>query len=192
MAVAARPKDLLDKVAGQLRRPANLSEGATASILAVSGAQYGSHAGEEDITRPTGFDPQAAALFEAVVESAYLVASADGVFDAIERAAFEHVVLSACGGSVSEAQLRALLADLSDLRAEDGPDKRIKMVARTVSRPDQAREVLRVAALIALVSDGVSAEERRVLEQLASEFHLRPGAADGALDDARRALALEG
>lgn len=188
MSAAARPKDLLDKVAGQLRRPAKFSDGAAASILAVSGAQYGSHAGEDDITRPTGFDPQAAALFEAVVESAYLVASADGVFDATERAAFEHVVLSACGGSVTESQLRALMADLADLREEDGPDKRIRMVARTVSRPDQAREVLRVAALIALVSEGASPDERRVLEGLASEFRLDASAVDAALEDARRAL----
>jgi tellurite resistance protein len=189
MSVSARPRDLLDKVAGQLRRPARFSDGATESILAVSGAQYGSHTSEDDITRPTGFDPQTAVLFEAVVESAFLVASADGVFDAVERAAFEHVVLSACGGSVTEAQLRALLADLTDLREEDGPEKRIQMVARTVSRAEQAREVLRVAALIALVSEGASPEERRVLEGLARGFRLDASAVDEALDDARRALA---
>jgi len=184
----ARPKDLLDKVAGQLRRPAAFSDDATGSILSIAGAQYGSHSADEDVTRPTGFDPQAAALFEAVVESAYLVASADGVFDEKERAAFEHVVLSACGGSVSQAQLRALLADLSDLREEDGADKRVKMVARTVTRPEQARDVLRVSALIALVSDGVSDVERGILERLASEFRLGELAVDAALDEARRAL----
>lgn len=185
---AVRPKDLLDKVAGQLRQPASFSEGASGSILAISGAQYGSHPADEDVTRPTGFDPQAAALFESVVESAYLVASADGEFDETERAAFEHVVLSACGGSVSQSQLRALLADLADLREEDGSDKRVKMVARSVVRPEQAREVLRVAALIALVSQGVSEVERRILDQLASEFRLDSRAVDTALEDARRAL----
>jgi tellurite resistance protein len=185
---AARPKDLLDKIAGQLRRPASRSEGAAGSILAISGAQYGSDPADEDVTRPTGFDPQAAALFEAVVESAYLVASADGVFDDTERAAFEHVVLSACQGSVSQRQLRALLADLSDLREEDGADRRVKMVARTVTRPEQAREVLRVAALIALVSQGVSEVERRILDRLASEFSLDANAVDTALEEARRAL----
>jgi tellurite resistance protein len=89
---------------------------------------------------------------------------------------------------VSQAQLRALLADLADLREEDGSDKRVKMVARTVSRPEQAREVLRIAALIALVSQGVSEVERRILEQLASEFRLDSRAVDTALEDARRAL----
>ncbi|HEX3595241.1 MAG TPA: tellurite resistance TerB family protein [Polyangiaceae bacterium] len=189
MPEVARPKDLLDKVAGQLRRPAAFSEGATGSILSISGAQYGSLPADEDVTRPTGFDPQAAALFEAVVESAYLVASADGVFDDTERAAFEHVVLSACNGSVTQAQLRALLADLADLREEDGPDRRAKMVARTVTRPEQAREVLRVAALIALVSEGVSDVERGILERLASEFRLAAGAVEAALEEARHALA---
>ncbi|HEX4338939.1 MAG TPA: tellurite resistance TerB family protein [Polyangiaceae bacterium] len=183
-----RPKDLLDKVAGQLRRPAALTEGTTGSILSISGAQYGSHLVDEDVTQPTGFDPHAAALFEAVVESAYLVASADGVFDDTERAAFEHVVLSACSGDVTAAQLRALLADLSDLREEDGAEKRVKMVARTVTRPEQAREVLRVAALIALVSEGVSDVERGILDRLASEFRLDGSAVDAALDEARRAL----
>lgn len=184
----ARPKDLLERVAGQLRRPASFSESASGSILAVAAAQYGSHPADEDVTRPTGFDPQAAAVFEAVVESAYLVASADGVFDDAERAAFEHVVLSACNGSVSQAQLRALLADLTDLLAEDGAERRVRMVARTVTKPEQAREVLRVAALIALVSQGVSDVERRVLDRLAVEFRLDPSAVDAAIEDAHRAL----
>jgi tellurite resistance protein len=184
----ARPKDLLERVAGQLKRPASFSESASGSILAIAAAQYGSHPGDEDVTRPTGFDPQAAAVFEAVVESAYLVASADGVFDDAERAAFEHVVLAACGDSVSQSQLRALLADLTELRTEDGAERRVKMVARTVTKPEQAREVLRVAALIALVSQGVSDVERGVLDRLASEFRLDARAVDAAIEDAQRAL----
>ncbi|HEX7671137.1 MAG TPA: tellurite resistance TerB family protein [Polyangiaceae bacterium] len=189
MSGSVPPQSLLDKVAVKLRESAPLTGGSTTgSILALSGAKYGSHQGEEDLTQPTGFDPQAAALFEAVVESAYLVANADGDFDAAERAAFEHVVLSACGATVSEAQLRALLADLADLLEEDGPDKRAQMVARTIARPEQAREVLRVAALIAQVSEGVSDVERKTLDRLATEFRLPPGAVDAALGDVERAL----
>jgi tellurite resistance protein len=189
MAESVRPKSLLDKIAGKLREPASFSEGAAGSILAASGARYGAGQLDPDITQPTGFDPQAAALFEAVVECAYLVASADGEFDQTERAAFEHVVLTACSGAVSEAQLRALLTDLADLREEDGADKRVRMVARTITKPDQAREVLRVAALVAQVSEGVSGVERGVLEKLAEEFQLGAEAVDGAIREARRALA---
>jgi tellurite resistance protein len=188
MSGSVPPKSLLDKVAGKLRESAVSVGSAAGSILSLSGAQYGSHQGEEDLTQPTGFDPQAAALFEAVVESAYLVANADGDFDATERAAFEQVVLSACAGSVTEAQLRALLLDLGDLLEEDGADKRAQMVARTIAKPEQAREVLRVAALIAQVSEGVSDVERKTLDKLASEFHLPAGAVDTALAEVERAL----
>lgn len=185
----APPPGLLDKLAKTLREPAARSGDVGGSLLTLSGEKYGSHQGEDDLTQPTGFDPQAAALFEAVVEGAYLVANADGDFDATERAAFEQVVLTACGGSVSESQLRALLADLEDLLAEDGPEKRARMVARTIGKPEQAREVLRVAALIARISEGVSEVERKTLDRLASEFHLPDGAVDAALAEVERALA---
>jgi tellurite resistance protein len=188
MADTVPPKALLDKVASKLRQPASFSESTSGSILTIAGAQYGSHQADEDLTQPTGFDPQAAALFEAVVESAYLVATADGEFDETERAAFEHVVLAACSGNVTGVQLRALLSDLSDLREEDGADKRVQMVARMIVRPEQAREVLRVAALIAQVSQGVSDVERQVLDRLASECRLPAGAVDGALAEAERVL----
>lgn len=188
MSGSVPPQSLLDKVASQLRE-SSLSPGShRGSILALSAAQYGAHQGEEDVTQPTGFDPEAAALFEAVVESAYLVANADGDFDAAEREAFEKIVLSACGGSVTPAQLHALMADLADLLEEDGAEKRAKMVARTIARPEQAREVLRVAALIAEVSNGVSDVERKTLDRLAEEFRLPPEAVQVALAEVERVL----
>lgn len=188
MSETAPSQSILDKIAGELRRPASFSEGAQASILAMASAQY-TASSEDDMTQPTGFDPQAAILFEAIVESAYLVANADGEFDDAERAAFRQVVLSACGGAVSDKQLGALLADLEDLSAEDGPDKRVRMVAKTITRPEQALEVLRVAALIAEVSDGVSSVERTILDKLATEFKLPGGSVDRALEEVTRALA---
>jgi tellurite resistance protein len=188
MPASVPPKSLLDKVATKLAEPAPFSAGASGSILTIAGAQYSAQQRDADLTMPTGFDPTAAALFEAVVEGAYLVAAADGTFDDTERGAFEHVVLSACNGNVGEDQLRALLADLADLYAEDGLDRRVKMVARSVSRSDQAREVLRVSALIAHVSEGVSDVERQVLEKMAVAFGLSTTAVDDAVSDVKRAL----
>lgn len=177
---------LLDRVAARLRETGASGDGEPSSLLIHAGSRY---SGEEAEGGAAGFDPAGAALFEAVVESAYLVAAADDDFDATERAAFEHVVLSACKGSVSPEQLGALLADLESLREEDGTDKRVRMVARTVSEPDHAREVLRIAALIAHVSEGVSDVERAVLQRMAAEFRLAPAAVDEALADVERALA---
>lgn len=182
-------ESLIDKVAAKLGEPPSYAgAGVSGSVLTVAALSYGSKPiGDED-TLPTGFDPDAAALFEAVVEAAYLVANADGEFDDVERHAFQHVVLSACHDSVAEAQIAALIADLEDQAEEDGIDKRVKMVARTVTRSEHAREVLRVAALIAHVSGGVSESERDVLDKLTCAFELEPQALERALSDAERAL----
>ncbi|MFO0556192.1 MAG: TerB family tellurite resistance protein [Polyangiaceae bacterium] len=157
------------------------------SILARAAELYSVRPSTED-TPPTGFDPAAAALFEALVEGAYLVAHADGEFDADERAAFEQVVIAATDGHVDGGQLGALLADLDDLLREDGISKRVKLVTQTVQKPEQQVEVLRVAALIASISGGVSDVERATMVELANGFGLNAEAVDRALADATSVL----
>ncbi len=182
-------ESLLGKVATQLSRPPSYSGSTKASILSIAAASYGWKSGGDEVTQPTGFDPEAARLFESVVEAAYLVANADGEFDSAEQSAFRHVVVTACGGLVVERQVSALLEDLEDQLAEDGLDKRVKMVSKSIVREDQAREVLRIAALLAHVSGGVSNVERDVLAKLASELHLDSSAVDAAVTEAQGALA---
>jgi tellurite resistance protein len=181
---------LLRKVASKLREaPSYSDKDMTSSILKLAASSYGFRPVGEEITVPTGFDPQAAALFEAMVESAYLVATADGEFDPAERSTFEHLVISACEGAVAERQVHALVADLHDQLVEDGADKRVKMVAKTVTKPEQAREILRVAALLAQASGGVSEQERDLLEKLAAAVGLDHGSVDTALREVDRAMA---
>ncbi len=142
------------------------------SILAVTATQFALRPEHEELTQPTGFDPRAVALFEAIVESAYLVATADGTFDDDELDMFEDIVLTCCDGRVSDVQVSDLLADLAILLAEDGLEQRVAVVGETVRRGDHAAEVLRMAALMAEASSGVSEEESRVLEQLQQSFAL--------------------
>src|SRR5262249_33700966 len=130
----------------------------------------------------------AAALFEATIEAAFLVANSDGVFDDDERSAFQTVVTTACSNQVHAAQLQALLADLCAQLADDGIEKRTRMIARTITRHDHQLEVLRIAALMAHISGGVSASERSVLEYLARGFDLEASAVDHVLTEAERAL----
>jgi tellurite resistance protein len=182
-------ESLLGKVATQLSRPPSYAAGASkASILSIAAASYGWKSSDE-VTQPTGFDPEAARLFESVVEAAFLVANADGEFDDSEQSAFSHVVVTACGGLVVERQVAALLADLGDQLSEDGMDKRVQMVSRSIVREDQAREVLRIAALLAHVSGGVSDIERDVLRKLASELKLDSTAVDAAVKEAGSVIA---
>lgn len=157
------------------------------SILARAADLYGSKRGTED-TPPTGFDPAAAALFEALVEGAFLVANADGDFDAEERAAFAQVVLSATDHRVSDGQLGTLLRDLDQLLIEDGHDKRVHVVATAVGKLEAQREVLRVAALIGHISGGISAIERRTLDSLAQGFGLHAASVEEAIHDAQGVL----
>ena len=188
----ASDSSLIGKVAQKLTEAptyAAAAGGSKGSLLKLAAASYGYKAEDDELTQPTGFDPEAARLFEAMVEGAFLVANADGDFDATERAAFQHVVVTACAGAVAERQVSALLADLQDQFEEDGLDKRIQMVARSIAREDHAREVLRVSSLLAHVSGGVSAVERSALDKLCSEFKLTSTAVEQAIEEATRALA---
>ena len=178
--------NLLARVAS---RSSGLAEGTSqpVSILTLAAASYGSRPSDE-ATVPTGFDPQACALFEAIVEGAYLVASADGVIDDEERRTFEQVVTTACGGAVPPKAITALVADLSDQLQEDGLDARVKAIAEHAHRPEHGREVLRIAALIAAVSENVSDVEHAVLAKIAQACGMAPADVDQALSDVRMAL----
>jgi len=129
------------------------------------------------------------ALFEAIVEAAYLVASADGVVDSEERKTFERVVYAACGGAVAANQVSALVGDFEGLLDDDGLDARVAAVARHVSKKSHAQEVLRIAALIAQTSEGVAESERNVLEKIAKACKLDASEVDAALEEVKKSLA---
>jgi tellurite resistance protein len=158
------------------------------SILLLAAASYGSRPTDE-ATVPTGFDPYAAQLFESIVEGAYLVATADGVFDEEERRTFERIVTAATGGTVAQRHVADLVADLHDQLAEDGLELRVTRLAEGVTKREHAKEVLRIAALIAQVSEDVSPVERQLLEKLCAAFKLEPTELDAALADVKAALA---
>jgi tellurite resistance protein len=184
--------NLLARVARSAAAPGTpLDPAKPVSILSLAAASYGSRP-QEDATVPTGFDPVAVALFEAIVEGAYLVANADEIFDDEERRTFEHVVTAACGGSVAPQQVTALVSDLRDQLEEDGMDRRVEMLARGVTKAEHAHEVLRIAALIAQSSEDVSLVERDVLSKIAKRCGLDASAVDSALADVRAALAAAG
>jgi tellurite resistance protein len=189
MPTPAADQSLLDRVARGISRPgATAPSGVTSSILAQAATSYGARPVVDEATVPTGFDPAAAALFEATVEAAFLVANCDGVFDPDERAAFQSVVVAGCNNNVQPAQLDALLADLSQQLSEDGIEKRARMVARSVTRKDHQVEVLRIAALMAHISGGVSDQERSVIDVLAKDFALDVATVEEALTQAETAL----
>jgi tellurite resistance protein len=180
--------NLLARVARLASEPgAPLDPSKAVSILSLTAASYGARP-SDDATVPTGFDPLAVALFEAIVEGAYLVAHADGLFDDEERRTFERVVLAACGGMVGPREIAALVSDLDDRLREDGLDRRVAALAAIACRREHALEVLRIAALLAQVSDDVSPVEREVLKKIATACKLDVAQVDVALDEVKRAM----
>ncbi len=148
--MTAPDKSLLERVAHGISRPGGTAPmGVNASILTQAAKSYGARPIMDEATVPTGFDPAAAALFEATIEAAFLVANSDGVFDDEERAAFESIrddglQRSGAGRPALGAPRGLARAALSD----DGIEKRARMVARTITRRDHQFEVLRIAALL--------------------------------------------
>src|SRR5262245_47875792 len=115
-AFAMQTDDRINLLARVARTPHSSTTTETSpdrSILTLAAASWGARPTKETTT-PTGFDPFAAALFESIVEGAYLVATADGVFDDEERRTFERIVTAACGGAVPQSHIMNLVADLAD------------------------------------------------------------------------------
>lgn len=177
---------IIDRIVRGIARPTD--ERLKASILTKAGELYGSRPLLEEHTPPTGFDPRAAALFEVLVEGAFLVANADGDFDDDERRAFETIVFEAAQEEVKAEMLTALLADLKEQLDQDGAEKRIQVLARLLDRDEHRKEVLRVAALVAQVSGGVSGVEESAMRTMATAFGLEANAVDVAISDARAIL----
>lgn len=184
--------NLLARLARSSTASGRLSDSSKpASILSLSAAAYSAKP-SEDATVPTGFDPVAVALFESIVEGAFVVANADGVFDDEEKRTFERVVVAACGGMVAPSQITALVSDLTDQLAEDGVDRRVDALAKGLTKPEHAQEALRIAALLALTTDDVSPVERDVLGKIARATNLGAGAVDQAVSEVKTALASAG
>ena len=182
----ADPKTLLEKVANCMAAGA-VSRSAKQSILAQASSSFALRPTGKPATIPTGFDPLAAALFECAVEAAYLVATADGEFDAAERETFVAVMQSACD-HVRVPELQALVDDLAEQLSEDGTARRIEVVSSLVQTTEQKREVLRIAALMALASGGIDAMERGILDQLCTGFALTGSVVDEVVAEVRAAV----
>ncbi|HSN96969.1 MAG TPA: hypothetical protein VLS89_01685, partial [Candidatus Nanopelagicales bacterium] len=78
--------------------------------------------------------------------------------------------------------------DFGEQLAEDGTEKRARMIGRTITEREQQLEVMRIAALMAHASGGVSDEEREALGLLAAGFGLEPACVDQTLDQAAAAI----
>jgi len=161
----------------RIERLANVSsgqEGGTGrnrSVIALAAAAYASQP-SFDSTTPTGFDPFAVTLFEAIVEAAFLVATADGVFDADEREVFSRIVAASAENALPRSDLNGLIEELAEHLAIDGVDRRVARIAQSVRRPEQKIALLRVAILVALANDTISETEEALIARLCNALEV--------------------
>lgn len=161
----------------RIERLANVSsgqEGGTGrnrSVIALAAAAYASQP-SVDSTTPTGFDPFAVTLFEAIVEAAFLVATADGVFDADEREVFSRIVSASAENALPRSDLNGLIEELAEHLAIDGVDRRVARIAQSVRRPEQKIALLRVAILVALANDTISETEEALIARLCNALEV--------------------
>ncbi len=140
-------------------------------MIALAAAAYASQP-SVDSTTPTGFDPFAVTLFEAIVEAAFLVATADGVFDSGEREVFSRIVAASAENALPRSDLNGLIEELAEHLAIDGVDRRVARIAQSVRRPEQKIALLRVAILVALANDTISETEEALIARLCNALEV--------------------
>jgi tellurite resistance protein len=159
----------------RIERLANVSSGGEAagrrSVIALAAAAYASQP-SVDSTTPTGFDPSAVMLFESIVEAAFLVATADGVFDNDEREVFARIVAASADNALPRSDLNGLIEEHAEHLALQGLDKRVARIAESVQRHEHKVALLRVAYLVALANDVISEPEEAVIARLCTALEV--------------------
>lgn len=124
-------------------------------------------------------------FFSALVEGAFLVASADGLLSDEETHTLAETITFVAGEKLSTDDFSAMLNSFSEVLGDDGEEGRIRTLADAI--PDEAarHEILCFAILIALCDGELSGREHDMLRSLGGAFGL-----DGArVDDTIKRLA---
>lgn len=105
-------------------------------------------------------------LFTAAIEAGYLAALADGAEDAGERAALVKAVETLSKGLVLEWETEDLLGQCWGRISTEGAEARAAAVGEILKASGKAEAGLFVAALVALATNGIDANEAAVLEKI--------------------------
>jgi tellurite resistance protein len=133
------------------------------------------------LNEPGSEDAGAARHFLALLESAYLVAAADGV-SAEELSAMGRLIAEVTGSELDEATLLALFTDFEAALKNDGRSTRVTELAECFDDFMAREEALGFAALMA-AADGCMAEpEAEALVELGGAFGFSAGEVQLVLD----------
>jgi uncharacterized protein YmfQ (DUF2313 family) len=110
--------------------------------------------------------PDQSALSAAAIEAGYLAALADGAEDAGERAALVKAVETLSAGLVLEWETEEMLGQCWARISTEGADARAQAVGAKLAATGSAEAGMFVAALVAMATNGIDANEAAVLEKI--------------------------
>lgn len=120
--------------------------------------------------REAAADDSAGVFLSVLVESAYLLAAADGVVSPPERQTLAETIGDVLGGDLPQGELVAMINSFADALDRDGVDQRMVSLAHALQGAGARRAALSFAALIALCDRELVAEERESLGRLGASF----------------------
>jgi tellurite resistance protein len=124
----------------------------------------------------------------ALVEGAFLAATADGELDPDEASTLAETIAHVTGSPLGPEEFMALIDRFAAARARDGLRARFAAIASSL--PDEAarREVVAFATLVALCDGRFAPAERAMLAEIARAAGLASGTADAIIYETQGAL----
>ena len=110
--------------------------------------------------------------FGAFVETAYLIAAADGTVSESERQRLSHGISQLTQGKLNDQQIQEHMQAAASRFQSEGRDGRIQAVASVISDPNLRRAALLVAAGVAWLDRGVGEKEGLALQAISRAFDI--------------------
>lgn len=142
----------------------------------------------QEITRNWLDDPTEDAETAGLVETAFLMAAADGHFGNAEQDEFAETLQFVSAGKLTLEQVDGVLDELIEALRRDGWDKRIEAVTAKLTTPESRRNAYRLAAGISFIDGEVQDDEARLFGILGQAFDISTDEASKLLANVRDLL----
>ena len=123
-----------------------------------------------------------------MIETAFLMAAADGELSEIEQEQLVATIDHIAGEKYDSDRIRTMLDQLLESLEADGWETRIAAVAQSLTDAEARRNAYRLAAGVSFVDGEVQESEERLFGLLAQAFEIPPKEAEWILTEVRDEL----
>jgi tellurite resistance protein len=117
-------------------------------------------------------DEAQATEFGAFVETAYLIAAADGSVSDSESQRLAHGISQLTKGQMSDEQIQSHMQNAASRLQSEGRDGRVSAIASVISDPSLRRAALLVGAGVAWLDRGIGEKEGLTLQAISRAFDI--------------------